>query len=863
MRWVRLLLHLYPAAFRAEYGEELCAVLAQRRRDAPGVSGRMLLWLEIVPDTLWNAAAAHWDILRQDLKYAGRALARSPGFALTVIAVTALGVGANTAAFSLADHVLVRPLPFPDPSRLVTLYQTETTHGYRYEASPANYRDWKRMSGCFRDMAAYRTISVNLVGTGDPERLDGASVNWNLFPLLGVQPFLGRSFAASDDREGAPGIVLLSYGLWNSLFGADRSVLGRKVILDGEAFTIAGVMPRDFHFPTREAELWTPMRFVPDDFADRTNTYLHVVARLASGVTPQQASAQMDLVAASLERAYPKDNTHIGVLVRRLRDEVSSQARLLLAALSAAAVCVLLIACTNLANLLIARALARRKELAVRAALGAGRERLMRQMLTESILLGLLGGSLGVGIAMAAVPLLVRLVPNSLPIAEVPSTDWRVLAFAAIVTAVTVIAFGVLPAVRATGDTGLDGLREGSRSGIGGRRAGLRSALVVAEITISVVLLVSSGLLLRALWRLQSTDPGFRADGVLTLQTSLPMPKYEKTARRAQFYSRVLSPIRELPGVSAAAYISFLPMTMRGGIWSVILPGQTMADADRPKASLRFVTPGFFAALGIPVLRGRDIAESDTSKAPFAAVVSESFARRFLPDRSPLGRHFEISFFDRTIVGVVGDIRVRGLERESEPQVYLSYQQVPDGYTPWYAPKDLVIRSAGDPEKLLPAVRRAIRAADPQQPVSDVRTLADIVDGETEARRLQVRVLTGFTLIAVLLAGLGIHGVLAFSVSQRAPEIGVRIALGAQRSDILGMVMKDAFALALAGMAVGAALAYAAGRALESLLAGVKPDDAPTFLAAAALGALMTLAGCLVPALRALRVDPITAVRSE
>jgi putative ABC transport system permease protein len=681
--------------------------------------------------------------------------------------------------------------------------------------------------------------------------------------MLGAQPLLGRAFAPADDRDGAPGTVLLSYGLWNGQFGGDPGAVGRKAILDGEPFTIVGVMPRDFHFPSREAELWTPMRFAPQDFEDRTNTYLHVVAKRKNGVTLEQARAEMGVIASQLERAYPKDNTHIGALVGRLRDEVSAQSRLLLAALAGAAVCVLLIACTNLANLLISRALARRKELAVRSALGAGRERLVRQLLTESLLLALCGGALGVAIAVAALPLLAHLVPNTLPIAEVPSVDLRVLGFAAIVTAITGVAFGVFPALRACGAIGGEGLREGARSGIGGRKEYLRPALVVAEVTVSVVLLVSAGLLLRALWRLRSTDPGFGAAGVLTLRTPLPMPKYLNTARRAQFYSRVLSGVRELPGVTGAAYISFLPMAMRGGIWSVILPGQTLADADRPKASLRFVTPDFFVAMGIPLLAGRDVSESDTQKGPFTAVVSESFVRRYLKDQTPLGRHFEISFFDRTIVGVVGDVRVRGLERDSEPQVYLPYQQVPDGYTVWYVPKDLVVRASGDPSNSLPSVRRAIQAADSELPVSDVRMLADIVGAETGARELQLRVLAAFAAIAFLLAGLGIHGVLSFAVSNRAQEIGVRIALGAQRGDILGMVLKHGFTLAVAGVVFGVGLAYAAGRTLESLLAGVKPGDTATFAAAVVLAGLMTLAGCLLPALRALRVDPMTAIRSE
>jgi predicted permease len=576
------------------------------------------------------------------------------------------------------------------------------------------------------------------------------------------------------------------------------------------------------------------------------------VAKLRRGASLEQARAEMKVIAAQLAREYPKENERKDATVNLLRDEVSERTRLLLLALFGAAVCVLLIACTNLANLLLARAQARRKELAVRASLGAGRERLVRQLVTESLVLATLGGALGVSIATAAVPLLARLVPDSLPIAETPAVDLRVLIFAVLVTGLAGLGFGVVPALRACGSAGSDGLREGSRAGVGGRRERLRSALVIAQVTASVVLLVSSGLLIRALWRLQAIDPGFRAENILTLRTSLPMPKYETTARREQFYARVLAEARALPGATSAAYVSFLPMAMPGGIWPVVLNDRPQDSAQSHTASLRFVTPGFFEAMGIPFRHGRDVSEADTRDSPFVAVVSESFVRRF-----------QFAFRERTIAGVVGDIRVRGLERRSEPQIYLPYKQVPDGGLVWYAPKDLVIRSSSEAARLLPAVRRIIRSADPEQPVSDARMLTDVVETETAPRRVQLRVLASFAAIAFLLAGIGIHGLLSFTVSQRAQEIGVRIALGARPSDILRMVLREGVQLALAGTVVGVALAYAAGRTLEALLAGVRPGDTPTFLTAVGLSLVMTLAGSLFPALRALRVDPMTVIRVE
>jgi predicted permease len=862
MRAYRALLHLFPASFRAEYGGEMCAIMAQRRREAAGPVAVLALWVGAVIDLFADALRAHGDVLRQDLRFAARTLGRSPGFTATAILVTALGVGATTATFSITDHVLVRPLPFAEADRLVKLW--ESPPGYsRNELSPANYRDWKAMSASFEGMAAFHTLSANLVGEGDPERLDGAAVGADLLSLLGARAALGRIFTAADDQAGAPGTLLLSHGLWNRRFGGDPAVVGRKVLLDDAPYTVIGVMPRGFHFPSRDTELWTTMRLEARAFEDRGDTYLQAIGRLKRGVSLEAARADMRLVAARLERQYPKENERVGATVLRLRDEVSRQARLLLAALFGAALCVLLIACTNLASLLLARALFRRRELAVRTALGAGRERLVRQQLTESLLLALAGGVLGVALAAAATPLVARLVPNSLPIAETPALDLRVLLFAALATAITGVGFGVVPALRACRDPDASGLREGTRGGGGGRREKLRSALVVAEVTVSVVLLVSSGLLIRALWRLQHVDPGFRTDGVLTLRTALPWPKYEKTARRARFYEQVLGDVRQIPGVESAAYISFLPMATRGMIQPVQVPGRPPEPAEDSTASLRFVTPGFFAAMGIPLRQGRDVSESDTGDAPLVAVVSESFGRRYWPGEDPLGRQFLLASQPRTVAGVVGDVRVRGLEASSEPQVYLPSRQVADGNYIAYAPKELVVRASADPARVLPSIRRAVARADPQQPISNVRPLADIVDAETAPRSVQVRVLGAFAAIAAVLAGIGIHGLLAFAVSNRAQEIGVRVALGARPADVLRLVLDEGVRLAAAGTVAGVALAYAAGRALEALLAGVSPRDAVTFASAVALALVMTVAGGLLPALRAVRADPLAAIRAE
>jgi len=858
----RALLHLYPRSFRAEYGEEMAAIFARSRRETPA-SGRAGLWLSAIGEILANATAVHWDLLRQDLRYSVRTLSRARGFALTAILIVGAGIGANVAAFSLTDFILLRPLPFPAADRLVTLW--ERTPGYpRMELSPANYRDWKPAATSFERLGVHTTVSANLVGSGEPQRLDGAAVTADVLPALGVRPALGRIFADGEDAVGAPPTVILSDRLWRAAFAADSAIVGRTILLDDIPREVIGVMGPEFGFPSRRVQFWVPLTFPPNTFVDRSNTYLRGLGRLRPGVTLAAARAEMGVIAARSRTQYPKENENVAATVNPLHEEVTQQSRVMVLALSAAAFCLLLIVCANLANLLLARALGRRQELAVRAALGAGRERLVRQLATESLVLGLFGGAVGIGLAWSTVPLLWRLVPVSLPTAQAPGVDLRVLAFAAALTVLTAVVFGLAPmarpARRGVGD--IEDLRDGARS-TGGRKERLRGALVVAEVMASIVLLVVTGLLVRALWNIQRTDPGFRADGVLTVRTTLPVPKYAVTARRFAFYTRVLEEIQALPGVARAAYISFLPMVMRGGLWQVTVEGVAKGRYDEQTVSMRFVTPGFFETMRIPLRRGRDIGEQDTMDTDGAAVVSESFARRYWPGQDPVGRRFNVALADRVVVGVVGDIRVRGLEGDSEPQVYLAYRQVMDNWFPFYMPKDLVVRATLPLDQLAPAVRRIIRAADPQQPLSDMRPMTEIVEAETTSRALQARVLAGFALVAFLLAAVGIHGVLSFAVSQRSTEIGVRMALGAQRRDILVMVMKQGLVLAALGLVPGLALAYAAGRTLESMLIGVTPADLPTFAAAVGLTAAMALIGTLLPTLRAVRIDPVRAIRNH
>jgi predicted permease len=858
MRVYRLLLRAYPRSFREEYGREMEDIFRTRLRDA-GTAGRSALWLEAISDVALNAPRVHLDQLAQDIRAAARSLSHARGFALTAILVAALGTGATTTSFSVADHVLVRPLPFPDSDRLVMAWQDQSARGYsRMELSPPNYLDWKARSSSFEGFAAFNSTPVNLVGQGQPERLDAAFVTPDLFAVLGVQPVMGRALVAADASPQDTRAAVLSDAVWRAKFGA-ADVLGRPINVDGTPHVIVGVMPPGFQFPTRDADVWLPLVLRPDD--DRDNVFLRTVARLKPGVSLDEARSELRVIAAQLEREYPQDNAQTSAALHLLRDQVTGQQRTLLITLVSASLCLLLIACLNLANLLLARTLVRQRELAVRSAMGAGRDRLVRQLLVESFSIALIGGVAGVILALIATPLVARLVPTAMPIPDAPSIDLRMLGIAALLTFTTALGFGVMPALGAMRHATASTLRDTSRTGSGRSTERWRAALVIAEIAATVVLLVASGLLGRALWNVQQVDPGFRAEQVLTARTVLPFPAYAPTERRQQFYDRVLEGVRALPGVTNAAYASFLPMVMRGGIWAVMFGGPDNPPAGA--ASLRLVTPDYFATMGIPLLQGRDVSASDTMQSPRVAVVSASFAKRHWPNQDPIGQRFFVALFERTVVGVVGDVRVRGLERESEPQVYLPSRQVPDGGLVFYAPKDLVVRATVPPETLVASIRNVVSQVDPNQPLSDVQLLADIVAADSVGRRTQFYVVIGFAAVAFVLAGVGVHGLLAFAVASRTRDIGVRIALGARPSAILTMVLKRGVLLSLLGVTIGVLAALATARFMQSLLVGVTPADAAVFSVSVGLVVVMTLAGALLPARRATSIDPIAAIRAE
>ena len=837
MTLYRALLLLYPASFRAEYGEQLCAAFEERLR----TSGARA-YVPAFFDVLANAAGAHFDILKQDLRYAGRTLRRSPGFALTAVLVVALGIGANTAAFSLANFVLIRPLPFPHSERLIKIWSATQEAG-RNENSPAFYREWKtQATKSIAGMAAYNRSAANLVGRGSPVRLQIIRATPDLLPLIGVKAHLGTIITPQNAANGD--VAVLSHDLWQTQFGGDPRAIGQVVRLDGRPHMIVGVMPKGYSFPSRETQLWTSLRFAPDAFEDRSDTYLEIIGRLAPGATLASARAELATVSARMRQQHPEDDPWSGAVVYTLRDDMSQSSRLLIVALCGAAICVFVLACANLASLLLARGMSRMRELSIRTALGAGRERLIRQLLTESVVLGLAGAAAGIAIANAGLPLLARLVPTALPLADVPNIDVRVLAIAAMIITLTGLGFGVIPSLRAPDM----------------RRRRIRSSLVVIEITGSVVLLISSGLLMRAIWKIQGVPTGFRTEGVTTLRTALPLPKYEATATRERFYRRVLDDVRAIPGVESAAYTTGLPMVKTGGIWPVLIDGMDKRTGNR-MASVRYVTAGYFKTLSIPLVAGREILDTDSGDRPYVTVVSESLARRFWPGRDPIGRKFKIAAAERVVVGVVADVRVRGLERMSEPQVYLPSGQVPDNSIIGYIPQDLVVRARVPSAQWLPAVRRIIAAADPEQPVSNVMPVDEIVANDTASRRVQLRLLAILSAIALLIAGVGVHGLLSFAVAQRTKEFGIRRALGAEAKEIVSMVLRDGVRLVVTGTAIGVLIGLYVGRAMNALLFGVPPTDPLTFVAAVTICAVTALIGCMRPAMRAGRVDPMIALR--
>jgi len=858
MRLYRALLQLYPAGFRAEYGPELERAYAERTARSRGPLAPLRNALHALADVVPNALGVHAEILGQDVRFAVRALRRTPGYALTAVLVVALGVGANTAIFSLADLVFIRPLPFRAPEQLVKIWQASPDYG-RNECSPANLRDWASMTSSFTGMAASTIRSANLSGRGEPRELVSAKVTPNLFQVLGVAPALGRVFDAAEAEAGQS--LLLSDALWRTQFGADPRVLGATVRLNGEPYVVVGVMPPSFRYPHAEIEAWMPLVFHEENYRERDDTYLEVVARMKRGTTLARARKDLEVVSARLEKQFPVENRDMRALPFAMRDEMTHRSRMLLLTLCGAALCILVLACANLASLVLARALHRAHELAVRAALGAGRERLARQLVTESLGLAVVGGAAGVLAAAVGLPLLVRLVPDVLPLAIHPALDLRVLAFATLLVLLTGLAFGLAPALRASRTSPLGALATGARSTQSGTQR-VRASLIVVEVAASVVLLVSSGLLIRAIGRLQAVDPGFAPSHALAVRTALPQNRYLLTSDRMRYYDRVLEQVRALPGVRSAAYATGLPMSMRGGIWSATVPGEDpSAHPGGDPVSMRYVTADYFRTLGIPLKEGRAFTERDTATSPPVIIVSASFVRKMFPGQNPLGQRIR-SWRDenlyREVVGVVEEVKYTGLSDRELPLIYVPHTQ-----NSWGAMLVVARIRHGDPASLGPILRKTIGELDPALAVAEIRTLRESADRSIASQRYAMFLLTVLAATALVLAALGIYGVTSYVFALRRRELGIRLALGATRANLYGLVFRHGLGLTAAGLAIGAAGSVAAARFMKDLLFNTAPGDVGSWAAMAGTLGAAALVACLLPARRAATAEPTGALRAE
>ena len=804
----------------------------------------------------------------KDIRYSIRVLLRNRAFTVTALLTLALGIGFNTAIFSVVDSVLLRPLPLKDPDRVVSVWEHSLRAGVdRNEMAPANFFDLRNQSQVFEGVGAFGELSLNLTGVGEPERLDGRLVTAKVFALLGVEPALGRTFAPEEDQVGQHRVVVLSDALWRRRFNSDRSIVGRSITLNAESYTVVGVMPPDFFFPEREGELWTPWAMEPEEAGGRGDHYVRVVARLKSGVTMEGANAEVEAIAARLSNEYPRTNEGLGFLVSSFHQDYVGNLRTPILILFAAVALVLLIACANVANLLLAQATSRRREIAIRAALGASRLAIIRQLLVQSLLLAGAGGVLGVFGAIWGVQWLSKLVPESLSKLQSVSVDARVFLFTLGVTVLTALVFGAVPAFHASRSKPGETLSDVGRDVAGGMSGRyVRRVLVVAEVALAVVLLVGAGLLIRSFQRLRQVDPGFKGDNLLTMRMVLPFSKYSKPEQRRAFYDELLRRVDELPGVESAGMITFLPLSFSGMNFSFSVEGRSApGDMELPLAVYRVVSPDYFRAMTIPLQRGRVFDSRDTADAPPVIVVNRRLAEQFWPGADPTGKRLKIGPVDSpnpwaTVAGVVGDVRQGGLYGEQDLAIYVPYAQERRGFV---APRDLIVRTTGNPASLAGAVREAVWAVDKDQPISNVRTMDHVLAASVSRERFQTLLLALFATLALVLACVGLYGVISYAVVQRTHEIGVRMALGAQAGDVLRLVINQGMLLTLIGLVIGIAGAFAVTRVMTEMLYGVTARDPLTFAGVPIVLGVIALLACYIPARRATKVDPLVALRYE
>ena len=798
----------------------------------------------------------HW---LSDLRYGTRLLLRAPGFTVIAIATLAIGIGANTAIFSVVNTLLLQRLPYGEPERLVVVWEHNIPRDRKNNVvSPGNYLHWRELNQAFEDIAAVGlTFNLTLTGVGEPVELPFQYVTANFFPIVGVAPALGRPFTAEEDRPGSR-VAVISDRLWRTRLNADPDVLSRGLTLQGQTYTITGVMPPGFSFLDKTVDLWVAVGFSAQARTPR-GRWLATVAKLKPGVAPEDAQRDMVRVAEDMTRRFPDFNTGWTARVVPLREQMTGDIRPALLVLLGAVAFVLLIACANVANLLLARATARGRELAVRAALGAGRGRIVRQLLAESLVLAIAGGAGGLLLAWWLVQSLRVYVADAVSVQRLDAVaiDGSVLLFTLAVALVSGVAFGLLPAFTASGTALTDSLKEGGRTGTAGRGGRTRATLVIAEIALALVLLVGAGLLVRSFARLTNVDAGFEPAQTLSMRVSLPGSRYAEAPQRTQFYRELVQRIAVLPGVQSTGAISFLPLTGLGSATSYEVVGRPTPRGQEPVTDVRVITGEYFKALGVPLLRGRLFDENTPSDTTNKVIVNETLARAHWPGDDPVGKRIKVSWRDNIedeIIGVVGDVRMAELNTAARPAIYWPHAREA------YGSMTLTVRGTGDPTN---AIRAILRERDPDLALADVRSMDEVVARSVAQRRVTMVLLGIFAGAALLLAAIGIYGVIAYSVTQRTQEIGIRVALGAQRGDVLRMIVRSAVLLAVAGVAIGAAGAVFLTRLMRDLLFGVEPFDLVTFGTVALLLTIVALLASYIPGRRATRVDPIIALRGE
>ncbi len=810
------------------------------------------------------------ETLFQDIRYGIRTLAKKPLFTAIAVIALALGIGANSAIFSVVNTVLLSPLPYKEADRLAWIWETNLTNDIPKEpASGPNFTDWRNQSQTFEDMTAFTQSALILSSGGEPERITGGVVSSNFFSVLRADPALGRTFVDGEDKPGNNRVLILSHGLWQRRFGGDPDIIDTVVTMNGNPYTVIGVMPQGFRHPNPESDtspqFWMPFSFSREvSQLGRRSDFLHVVARLKPGATLDQARAEMAGITANLAQQYPQTNTDWGVTIVSLHERFVGDIKLSLIVIMAAVGFLLLIACANVANLLLTRAASRQKEISIRIAMGASRGRLVKQLITESLILSLVGGVLGCLLALWGVDALIGLSPGQIPRLSEATIDARVLGFTLAVSILTGLVFGLVPALQTTKLSLTETLKEGDRGsteGFRGRR--MRNTLVVVEVALSLVLLIGAGLMIRSFLHLQRVDPGFSAERLLTVQLGPPASKYPENQKVVNFYNQLLEKLAATPGIQGVSAVNALPMTGSASMWAFSIEGQplspTGADAD---AEVYRVSPDYFQMMGIAILSGRGLSQQDHQDAPPALVINETFAKRYFPGEDPIGKR--ITFGDpaagewQTIVGVARDVKHRELDVEAYSQVYATYQQTPS------RGMYLMMRTASaDPLSMVSAFRTQLWSLDAEQPLYNVKTMDQVMSESISRPRFNMVLMAVFAGVALVLAAVGIYGVMSYSVSQRTHEIGIRMALGAQRQDVVKLVVGQGMMLAGAGVVIGAVAGVLLTRFISSLLFQTSASDPLTFIAISLLLIAVAFVACYIPARRATRVDPMIALRYE